>query len=118
MKFFDQPKKRTSWGTCFLLSAFFWVPLGLAAGLFVGVFIGAIKGEALIRHEQYERERQLVEPILRRDPAFADVDLSERSTGGIDLTNMLSLKPGDRSRLHDLIAKELGKSRADELLNK
>jgi hypothetical protein len=94
------------------------IPISFAAGLLAGWVAHAVKGQALIHHEQYERERDLVEPILRADPAFSGVKMSQSSSGDIYFVGMTSLNPADRSRLRELIAHELGKPRADELVGK
>jgi hypothetical protein len=66
-------------------------------------------------NEQYHRERELVEPILANDPAFADVRLGQRSSGGIWLEGTVPTER-DRSRLREAIVRAVGESRADEIL--
>jgi hypothetical protein len=80
-----------------------------------GVLFGVARNQEAEYHERYLRERELVEPILASDPAFADIKVSRRSSGGISLTGAVS-SPQDRLKLFEALIRVVGEPRAKELI--
>lgn len=57
--------------------------------------------------EQYLKERELIEPLLASDPAFAGLECSRRSAGGVDLVGVVPAQ-SDRERLSERIIRLVG----------
>jgi hypothetical protein len=83
------------------------------AALFLA--IGAFATHQSCKHERYELERSLLQPILSRDPAFSGFELDESSRGGAELSVQVPTQ-ADADRLRDAIVRAVGELRARELM--
>jgi len=67
-------------------SSIYWMFLTAAAAILLGMVCagsvgwvtGTMQAGARRRHWQYHVERNLVEPILKGDPAYRDIEISEK----------------------------------------
>jgi hypothetical protein len=80
-----------------------------------GLFFGIMRGERFGYNRQYQQERELIEPILAKDPAFAAVEIHIRSNGGIFLSGEVPTTE-DSARLRELVVRAVGEPRAKEIL--
>ncbi len=89
--------------------------LGLAVGGAIGFGIGHMHagGQAYMR--QYHEERELLEPLVASDPAFAELTLCQRSSGGCDLMGIVPTQ-ADRDRLRERVVRAFGEKRAEEIV--
>ena len=93
--------------------------LAILSGSFTLIGSGFVAGRLYCQqrfyHEQYLREREMIEPLLVSDSAFSRINISQRSSDGIDLTGYVNSK-NDLIRLQDAIGHLVGTPRAKELL--
>ena len=68
---------------------------------------------ARYHRRRYLEEREALAPILAGDPAFAGVEVHEKSDGGVFLTGAVPT-PEDRERLRASVARALGEKRSKE----
>jgi hypothetical protein len=89
----------------------------LVFGCFVFLMIGVFVGGNGPKHDRYDEERALIQPILLRDPAFAGVTIDERTWGGggAELGGEVT-NPADATRLREAIIRRIGESRAADLV--
>ena len=80
----------------------------------VGGVIGLIRGERDAYHRQYLREKQLIEPVLKR-PEFKEVEIHEYSGGGAYLSGSVD-EADDLERLRSELTRVLGEARANDLM--
>ena len=76
-----------------------------------GVIVGLLGGERGAYHRRYLQERAAVEPALAGDPAFAEVQVGERSDGGVYLLGEVPT-PADMERLGAVVTHAIGERRA------
>lgn len=81
----------------------------------VGLILGALYGSLNTYHLRYLEERAIIAPILAKDPAFAAVEIHERSDGGVWLLGEVPA-PEDRERLRTSVTRALGESRSKEVM--
>ena len=96
----------------------FWIPLtlaGFALCFSAGLLIGLLAGERGAYHRRYLEERALVAPLLAADPAFGNIEILERSDGGIDLSGQVDT-PADRDRLRELMVQSIGNDRVNDAM--
>jgi hypothetical protein len=106
------PRRLFTWAGGYIgCAATLSVCLGCAIGLGLGVLVGEQNGY----QRRYLEEKELVEPILAGDPAFAGVRIQRRSNGGIDLIGDVPTV-ADRERLRGHVARALGENRAQEIV--
>lgn len=79
------------------------------------LLLGRVGGERGAYHRQYLKEREALAPVLASDPAFAGVELDERSRGGVDLLGEVR-SPDDKERLRAAVTRMVGEARAKEML--
>src|SRR5262249_571078 len=84
-----------------------------AVGLFFGcrLLVGGLASTRQTYHQRFLEEQEAVAPILAADPAFANVTLIERSSGGITLGGPV-LTHADFAGLRAQVARELGEPRS------
>jgi hypothetical protein len=87
--------------------------LGLCLGS--GLVIGLTRGTRDTYHLLYLEERAAIAPVIASDPAFARVEVGERSNGGVELVGGVPT-PRDLDRLRGLIVRRLGEHRANEAM--
>lgn len=80
-----------------------------------GIGFGLIYRTEQVYQEQYLRERELLEPLLASDPAFADVRCHRRSNGGAFLGGTVPAR-ADHDRLCERLTRLVGEARARELV--
>jgi hypothetical protein len=85
-------------------------------GLVFGVFFGGARTTESEYQERYLRERELVEPVLAQDPAYQEIKVHRRSSGGIFLSGVVSTSH-ERTKLFEALVRVFGESRAKELMN-
>jgi hypothetical protein len=96
----------------------------LAAGSFLalvfvgvgGVLGGALMGEGGCYHRRYLAERDILAPALAADPAFARVEIHERSNGGVYFFGDVPTS-ADLDRLRGLTVRAIGEAWAKESLS-
>lgn len=79
------------------------------------LLLGAVGGERGAYHRRYLEEREVLAPVLASDPAFAGVELDERSRGGVDLIGEVQ-SPDEMERLRGAVTRAVGEARAKEML--
>lgn len=89
--------------------------LGGIVFLTIAIGIGIAAKERWIYHRSYLLERRIMAPLLQQDPSFANLEISEVSSGGINLSGTVPTAV-DKQRLGDLISKNLGEHRREDLL--
>jgi hypothetical protein len=89
--------------------------LGTALGFAAGMACGLLLGDLNSYFRQYQVERELIDPILASDPAFRELQCSQRSNGGINLRGAVPTE-ADRDRLRERIVRAVGEKRADEIM--
>lgn len=96
--------------------------LTITGGLFVlglcfgsGLLAGMIAGNRQVYHSRYLEEREVVAPLLAADPAFVNIELCERSSGGIYLVGQVPTA-ADFERLRLQVARTVGERRSVEVL--
>lgn len=87
--------------------------LGLCFGS--GLVIGLMRGTRDTYHLRYLEEREAIVPAIGSDPAFARVEVEERSNGGVELVGEVPT-PADLDRLRGLVVRTLGEPRANEAM--
>jgi hypothetical protein len=87
--------------------------LGLCFGS--GLVIGLMRGTRDTYHLRYLEEREAIAPAIGADPAFARVEVEERSNGGVELVGEVP-SSADLGRLRGLIVRRLGEHRANEAM--
>jgi hypothetical protein len=93
-----------------------WLAVVCLGGCFgLGLFYGLMRGTEEGYRRQYQQERELVEPILAKEPAFAEVAIHRRSNGGIYLLGQVPTAQ-DYSRLRESVIRAVGEPRAKEIL--
>jgi hypothetical protein len=90
--------------------------LGIAAGGAVGFGFGRLYSYGEAMKQKYREEREALEPIVANDPAFAEVNLYQRSSGGYDLIGVVP-KQADRDRQRERVVRAFGEKRADEIVS-
>src|SRR5262249_14821667 len=80
-----------------------------------GLVIGLMRGTRDAYPLRYLEERAAIAPVIAADPAFAHVEVGERSNGGVELVGEVPT-PGDLNRLRALIVRRLGEHRANEAM--
>jgi hypothetical protein len=80
-----------------------------------GVFAGALLGEEGSYHRRYREERDVLTPVLGADPAFAGVEVRERSDGGAYLVGEVPTA-ADLERLRVVAVRAIGEAWAKEAL--
>jgi hypothetical protein len=73
-----------------------------------------MRGVQQCYQDQYFRERELIEPILRQ-PQYSRVELGQRSNGGIYLVGDVPTR-AELDHLREAIVRAVGESRAQEIL--
>ncbi len=81
--------------------------LALAFCAGAGFLVGAIVGEGGSYHRRYLEERDLLAPALTVDPAFARVEIFERSNGGVFLVGEVP-SAADLERLRGVVVRAIG----------
>ncbi len=81
-----------------------------------GLVGGLMVSEGGNYSSRVEEEWRAVAPVLGSDPAFAGVEIHQRSDGGICLWGTVPTGP-DLERLHTQIARVLGEQRGREAMN-
>jgi hypothetical protein len=89
--------------------------LGLAVGGAIGFGAGLLYAEGQIKQRQWHADRELLEPIVASDPAFAEVKLLARSIGGYDLIGVV-LTQADHDRLRERVVRAFGENRGAEIV--
>src|SRR5262245_17224751 len=89
--------------------------LGLALGGAIGFGAGLLYSEGRAKMQQWHDDRELLEPIVASDPAFAEVKLLERSVGGYELIGIVP-KQADHDRLRERLVRTFGEKRAEEIV--
>jgi hypothetical protein len=89
--------------------------LGLVVGFGIGFGSGLLNAGGQARQQQLREERELLEPIVASDPAFAEVTLLERSIGGYELIGVVP-KQADNDRLRERVVRAFGEKRAEEIV--
>ncbi|MDY3558524.1 hypothetical protein R5W23_005644 [Gemmata sp. JC673] len=87
--------------------------LGMCFGC--GLMAGLLGGTRKAYHLRYLEEREAVAPILKADPAFAGIELCERSSGGIYLMGEVPT-PADVERLRVQVLRTVGEPRSREVM--
>jgi hypothetical protein len=80
----------------------------------LGLGIGIMSMTRQFYHREYLKERELIEPIIARNPAFSGITIHEKSDGGVFIDGCLSST--DYSQLRFAITQVVGESRADEIV--
>lgn len=80
------------------------------------MFFGGARATEREYHERYLRERELVEPVLAQDPAYQEIKVHRKSSGGIFLTGVVA-SAQERTKLFEALIRVVGESRAKELMN-
>ena len=75
-----------------------------------------LSGSRQAYYHRYLEEQEAVAPILQGDPAFVEVELCERSNGGIYLVGTVPTAD-DMERLCEAIVRSIGEHRAREALD-
>lgn len=81
----------------------------------VGCFCGALWNSSRTQHRQYEKERNLIAPVLASDPAFARVKIHENSAGGAFLEGPVP-SAKDLGQLRAKLIQVLGEPKTEFLL--
>lgn len=81
----------------------------------VSYLLGNFWGYEGAYHNRYREERAVIAPILANDQAFAAVEMTPRSNGGVLLHGLVPT-PEDRERLRTSIARALGESRSRDIV--
>lgn len=89
--------------------------LSLVFCLCSGLVFGLFRGERNAYYRQYLEEKEAVTPLLASDPAFANVELCERSSGGVYAMGTVPTTE-DLSRLQSGMNRALGERRTREVL--
>lgn len=97
----------------FLLVVLALLVLGFAFGC--GFIVGALVGTVDAYHRQYLEEREAFAPTIAADPAFAGIEIVQRSDGGIQLIGKVPT-PEDLERLRDHVIRAIGETRAKEAM--
>jgi hypothetical protein len=87
--------------------------LGLCFGS--GWVIGLMQGTRDAYRLRYLEERAAIAPAIAADPAFARVEVGERSNGGVELVGEVPTT-GDLDRLRELLVRRLGEHRGNEAM--
>jgi hypothetical protein len=89
----------------------------LALGLCFGsdLVIGLVRGTRDMYHLRDLEEREAIAPAIGADPAFARVEVEERSNGGVELVGEVPTQ-ADLERLRGLIVRRLGAHRANDAM--
>lgn len=89
--------------------------LGLIAGGVLGFGFGHLYSGGQAKMWQYHKEREFLEPLVASDPAFAELTLCQRSSGGCDLVGVVPTQ-ADRDRLRERVIRAFGEKRAEEIV--
>lgn len=114
----EPPKSPLPLSTTQRLVRFFVLTFAIFGGtvfLAIAAVIGIVAKERWTYHQRYLYESRIVAPILQQDPSFANLEISEVSNGGINLSGTVPTAV-DKQRLGDLISKNLGEHRREDLL--
>jgi hypothetical protein len=80
-----------------------------------GLFVAILLGENDAYHRRYFVEKNIIDPILAADPAFARVEALEKSDGGVGLAGAVR-DARDQARLRRAVVQAFGEPRAEELM--
>jgi hypothetical protein len=89
--------------------------LGLGACLCAGAVAGLLVGERGAYHRRYQEEQAAIAPVLAADPAFARVEVHERSAGGVFLLGEVP-NAVKRDQLQAEISRAVGERRARDAM--
>jgi len=89
--------------------------VGLVCGGTVGFFSGGIWGQMDLYRRQYDEEKSVVEPILAGDAAYRELEIEQKSDGGIWLSGSVPTQE-DYDRLAAALQIELGRGRTEEIM--
>jgi hypothetical protein len=98
-----------------VIAAVVGLVLAISLALVVAFIAGALVGERDTYQSRYLEERGYVEPQLKGQPAFAKVDIRERSNGGIWLSGRVSTA-SDLETLRSVLRRAIGERRAEEAI--
>lgn len=95
-----------------IVGALICIVLGFGTGLVIGLVVG----ERGAYHRRYQEERKLITPVIASETAFEQIEVEERSDGGIyligEVSNAAALK-----QLRELVVRVLGETRANEVMS-
>jgi hypothetical protein len=81
----------------------------------ISFFLGALLATGGAYHQRYLEEHDALAPVLASDPAFADIQLSQRSNGGVNMYGNVSTQV-DKERLQLAVQQAVGEARAKVIL--
>ena len=93
----------------------FCLLLAIGFGLCIGGVLGLLTGEYGAYQRLYLEQYDIVAPTLASDPAFAKVEVLERSDGGIWLLGEVPTS-ADRERVTNVVIRAIGEKRAKEAM--
>ena len=76
-----------------------------------GIGFGLLRGQGEAYGRQYKEERDLIDPVLASDPAFARVTIHPLSSGGLSLGGTVK-SVADLDRLRAAVVRQVGEPRA------
>lgn len=80
-----------------------------------GFGFGVVYSELSTYARQYGKERELIDPTLASDPAFANLQCNQRSNGGVSLSGTVPTWD-DRDRLRERLTRLVGEGRGSEIV--
>ncbi len=89
--------------------------LALGLSFVTGGVIGWGRSNLQMYHNRFEEERSFVAPIIADNPAFANVQICERSNGGIYLLGEVDSQE-DLELLRNQMLKALGELRVAQVM--
>lgn len=81
----------------------------------VAFVLGALLESRNLYHNRYLEEQAILAPVMDKDPAFASIDINERSNGGVYLHGKVPT-PHDLERLRIAVTHAVGEPRAKSLV--
>lgn len=81
-----------------------------------GWLIGVLGAERMGYHHRYLEEREAFIPLMASDPALAQLDIDERSDGGVAISGSLT-NEAEMERLREVAIRAVGENRAKQAIS-